>query len=271
MYESHWNLHCRPFESGADPRLFYPNEAHQGALLKLRYAIEGRRGAALLVGEPGVGKTLLVRLLDQHLPESIQPRGVVLYPQLPVAELIASAADALDCPPADGGTLELQVRRIQRHLLDRARQGQHTLLVVDEAHLIEAPRGFEALRLLLNFEHEGSPALTLLLVGHATLVPLLERLPQFDGRLAVKCVLRPLTADETFAYVHHRLHAAGAEQPVFTSEAVQCLHELTRGNPRAINRLCDLALLLGFAEDHRSLSAEHVAAAAGELHLLGAA
>ena len=63
MYEAYWKLREKPFECGVDPRTYYPAEAHQGTLLKLRYAIENQRGAALLCGGFGTGKTLLVRLL----------------------------------------------------------------------------------------------------------------------------------------------------------------------------------------------------------------
>ena len=58
MYETYWRLTQKPFENAADPRFYYPAESHQAALLKLRYAIENRRGAALLAGPSGSGKTL---------------------------------------------------------------------------------------------------------------------------------------------------------------------------------------------------------------------
>ena len=74
MYESHWQLAARPFDHSFDMRFYYPSEAHQGALLKLRYAIDSRHGAALLVGAPGLGKTLLTELLLARLPEHFAPR-----------------------------------------------------------------------------------------------------------------------------------------------------------------------------------------------------
>ena len=73
MYESYWRLTRKPFENAADPRFYYPAESHQAALLKLRYAIENRRGAALLAGPSGSGKTLLTTMLRGTLTAAMRP------------------------------------------------------------------------------------------------------------------------------------------------------------------------------------------------------
>ena len=57
MYESYWHLKQKPFENSADPRFYWPGESHQAALLKLRYAVENRRGGALLAGGSGASTT----------------------------------------------------------------------------------------------------------------------------------------------------------------------------------------------------------------------
>ena len=67
MYESYWELEAKPFESTSDTRFYYPGESHQGALLKLRYAVESRRSAALLSGAAGLGKTMLIQTLAKQL------------------------------------------------------------------------------------------------------------------------------------------------------------------------------------------------------------
>ena len=74
-------------------------------------------------------------------------------------------------------------------------------------------------------------------------------MPQWEERLGVKCLLRPLSEAETAEYVEHRLKVAGGDAPIVEPEAVPTLHALTHGIPRQINRLCDLALLIGYAEE----------------------
>ena len=113
-------------------------------------------------------------------------------------------------------------------------------------------RTLEALRLLLNFESDSEPALTLLLVGHPALLPQIDRMPAFEERLGVKCLLRPFNVDETAGYMNFRMQAAGAKKQIFEPAAMEALHELSHGLPRQINRLCDLALLVGYAEERQS-------------------
>jgi general secretion pathway protein A len=61
------------------------------------------------------------------------------------------------------------------------------------------------------------------------------------------------------------LQAAGAAREIFDEGALEAVHQLTLGVPRRINRLCDLALLIGFAEERSVLGREQVEAVAEEL------
>ncbi|MEX2121366.1 MAG: AAA family ATPase [Pirellulales bacterium] len=266
MYESYWRLNSKPFESGGDTRLYYPAESHQAALLKLRYAIESQRHAALLAGEPGTGKSLLVRMLAQQLPERYRPVVHFDFPQLPAAELVTALAARLD--PAQvpaASSLAEAVERIQRTLADNAAQGRHAVVAIDDAHLLDDGRAFDALRLLMNFEAAARPVLTILFVGQPCLATTIERKTSLDERIASKCLLRPLSLDETAAYVEHRLRAAGATRLIFEADALEALFYLTQGVPRRIHRLADLALLIGFAEERPTVAAAQVEAVAQEL------
>ncbi len=266
MYKQYWRLKQKPFENAADPRFYYPGESHQAALLKLRYAVENRRGGALLCGPSGAGKTMLTTMLRGALDECYAPFVHLVFPQMPAAELLAYLADELD-----GGDVvtacdtHTSVRRIERFLAANAEKGRHAVVAIDEAHLLEGPQEFEALRLLLNFEYEGSPAMTLLLVGQPSLLPMINRMPQWEERLSVKCLLRPFNQLETASYVDHRLRMAGANRMLVEPDAVPTLQELTHGLPRRINRLCDLALLVGYAEEQPSLGAGHFESVSREL------
>ena len=271
MYQAYWQLERRPFEVGVDTSVYYPAESHQASLLKLRYTIENARGAALLAGGPGLGKTLLVKLLWQQLSEQFAPLVHLVFPQMPTADLLAYLAAELPGRTTDGAaeaspkSIESSVRAIERCLLENAAQGRHAVIAIDEAHLLEGGRTLEALRLLLNFESDGRPAATLLFVGQPTLLPVLARMPQLEAWLAVKCLLRPLTLEETMGYVQHRLSAAGAQRTIFEPAAVELLQEVAEGVPRRINRLCDLALLLGFAEEHATIGPAQIEAVSQEL------
>lgn len=263
MYTSYWKLNARPFDNDCDPRFYYPGQCHQVSLLKLRYALEHPRGAALLTGLAGVGKSLLARTLVQDLPESFGPLVFVKFPQMSPPELLAYVAEELTGRSMEGATVDRSVHAIQRMLNENEREGRRAVLVLDEAHLLRDTEVMETLRLLLNFE----PAWTPLLIAQPSWLPALERMPELEERIGVQCLLQPLSIDETISYVSHRMVAAGAADvyAIFDPAALESVHQLSGGVPRRINRLADLALLIGYAEEQRRVTAQHVAAVAAEL------
>ncbi len=267
MYESYWQLKEKPFENSADPRFYYPGDSHQAALLKLRYAVENRRGGALLSGVSGSGKTLIVSMLRKNLAEQFSPMVHLVFPQMSAAELLAYLAEELAGPqePSAEVNVPSSVRRIEHFLTANTAGGRHAVVVVDEAHLLQDAETLEAMRLLLNFESDGRPGLTLILAGQTAILPTLDRTPQLDERLAVKCLIRPLSEKETAQYVLHRLQVAGALRTIFEPDSLPTLHALTHGIARQINRLCDLALLIGFAEEQKTITAAHFEAVCQEL------
>lgn len=282
MYEAYWQLDRRPFENNSDPRFYYPGESHQGAMLKLRYAVENRRGGALLCGASGSGKTLLVQQLKRHMGKQARPFVHLVFPQMPAESILAYLADELAASSTEGTTaksdlspdqairqshrdIEQTIRTIQQFLTQNLVQAQHTVAAIDEAHLLDDTRTLESLRLLLNFESDSQSGLTLLLIGQPGLLPQIDRMPALEERLGVKCLLRPFTVDEVAGYVNFRMQAAGAKKQIFDTSAMETLLELSHGMARQINRLCDLALLVGYAEERKTIGAEQLEAVAQEL------
>jgi type II secretory pathway predicted ATPase ExeA len=259
MYQSYWQLDSRPFEHTADARFHFSADSQRGALLKLRYVLENRRGAAVLAGESGLGKTLLVQKLIGELDPAFTPRVHLVFPQMPPDQLLTYLADQLtgQFSPITS-TIDQSVRRIERLLIANAQAGKHAIIAIDEAHLLSDRRTLEAIRLLMNFQHQGQPTATFLLAGQTNLVLSLRRFPPLDERVAVTCVLSRLSAEETARYIQHRLSTAGAKRTIFEPSAIQAIQELTHGIPRRINRLCDLALLVGYGEELTTLTAEHL-------------
>jgi len=266
MYESHWNLSFKPFDNAYHENLYYPSESHQGTLLKLRYVTEQRRGAALFAGAAGLGKTLLVRDLLRRLSATYDPQAFIVYPRLPASELLALiCAEVTRQTGLDEVTQHERILRLSAFLQQNADDGKHAVLVLDEAHLLDSREHLEMVRLLLNLERDGHPLMTILLVGQPPLLTLVERLPALEERLSVKCLLRPFSAEETAGYIQHRLRAARATAPIFTDAALDTIFEVSQGTPRRINRICDLSMLIAYADERPVIDAQHVAAVAEEL------
>ena len=265
MYEAHWQLAARPFDHTADARFYYPGESQQGALLKLRYAVEMRQPAALLAGPAGVGKTALVQHLLRKCSDALSPRLSIVYPQLAGDQLLSYLAAQLHPHAPRLTTPEQNLRQLETTLGDNARAGKHALILIDESHLLANTGGLETVRLLLNLQCDGLPVATIVLLGQTGLLVAVERQPALEERIAVKCLLRRLTQTETLAYVQHRLQAAGATRPLFSEAALEAVHHHSLGVPRRINRLCDLALLVGFAEEATTIEAPQIDAISEEL------
>ncbi|MEZ6087281.1 MAG: AAA family ATPase [Pirellulaceae bacterium] len=270
MYESHWNLKRRPFENWSDDALYYPSEVHQTGLLKLRYGVENRRSAAVLCGDSGMGKSILLSSFVDQLPEDFAPIAQVVFPTLPSEQLLSYIADQwTGTTGPDTEPMRSSLGRIEQFLRKNVEAKKHAVLIVDEAHLLTDPQQLETLRLLLNVNAtvpEAESAWTLILVGHPSLIGLVEHNQALDGRVSVKCVLQRLSLEQTAGYIQHRLAAVGGDiDAIFSPEAIEAVQLRSSGVPRRINRLCDLGLMVAYAEDQSRIEAHHIEGVYNEL------
>lgn len=275
MYLDYWQLDERPFEP-AEPTSaeLFVSESQEGALSKLRYAIENGRALSALAGPSGVGKTLVV----ERLAAKVKPSRLahLVFPLMSGRELLAYLADRVGAPAIDSATdaptggIEESVRRIEHFAASLDTGSKRPLIVIDEAHLLEDTGALETLRLVTNFTAGGTPALSLLLVGQMRLLSCLARHPAIDERLAVKTLVRGFTANETADYVRHRLKQAGSTRELFEPGALERVFTHTGGVARQIDRLCDLALVVGMSDATPSITRDQVDAVQRELVCVGA-
>ncbi|MDA0285426.1 MAG: AAA family ATPase [Planctomycetota bacterium] len=272
MYSQYWNLESKPFECDSDPAFFFRSRTHQAALLKLRYLIDSNRGAAVLCGNTGVGKTFLLRMFQQELQESDSSFGPfvrVNYPFLTANELVGFLAAELGAEEAvvrnaDVG-FDTTLRQLEARLAHFAAAGRHPVIILDEAHLIEDQRIFQTIQLLLNYRTDFP--FSFLLCGQPTVLSRISRLAELDERIGVKSLIQPFSREETSEYVSHRLAVAGVTENPFDESALDEIHELSGGVPRRINRIADLSLLVGFADGMSTLTTREVESVANEIGL----
>ncbi|MCK4649034.1 AAA family ATPase [bacterium] len=248
MYEAYWGLKEKPFENTPDPRFLYRSPKHEEALTRLIYAIQERKGGAVMTGEFGSGKTVLSRALLDELDPVKYKLLYITNTQITAIEFLREIVRQLqnETPPLRKSDLLHILNEILKRNVDI---GKDTVIIIDEAQLIADQRIFEELRMLLNFQWEKRFLLTLLLLGQPELREKINRIPQFKQRLPIRYHLTTLNAEETGKYIAHRLRVAGREEEIFDVEALDLIHRQSKGCPREINNICDMALFIGFGKE----------------------
>ncbi len=260
----HWGLREPAFDNAPNARFLYRSPAHAEALFRLRYAIVHRKGGAILTGNYGCGKTTLARALAAELDRARFDVALIANPILTATELLRELLRQLGETAPQAAKPEL-LHRLQARLVDNLQRGRDTVLIVDEAQMIEDEAVFNELRLLLNFQTNDRFLLTLVLAGSEELRASMRRHSHLAQRCAVRANLGPLDREQTGLYVRHRLETAGGETETLTADAVDELYAATGGTPRVINAVCDLTLYVGAASGARRIDRELVRRVAGDV------
>lgn len=267
MYERYWQLDRSAFDSDFAVESYYASRSHQGALLKLRFCLEHRKGIALLVGDHGVGKTFVTHVLEHDFDPAQLPFVRLTFPQLSPGDMLAYLAMRLGAAPGPGlprSSQDQLLRGFETRLEALSLEGRRQVIIIDDAHLLQ-PAHLETLQLLMSVqEHAGSP-LQLVLMGRGELLARVERVPGLNQRVSVRMAIDPLPPEEVGGYIEHRLQCAGGEGTMFRPDAYQAFWEISQGVPRKLNQICDLTLLVGYADGMQELTAIEVEAAAEEI------
>jgi general secretion pathway protein A len=247
VYIDHWHLNDRPFDQTPDPKYIYYSREHEEALMRLIYTVRDLKGAMLLTGLYGCGKTVLSRVFLNELVGSKYEIALIANPRLNPDELILEMVYQLGGGLHEGKSKGELLRIFNQLIYSNLNQGKETIVVIDEAQTIEDLETFEELRLLLNFQQNDRYLLTLILIGQSELRNRLAQLPQLKQRLLIDYHLNPLDENDTAAYIDHRLNVAGAQDRVFDESCKRLIYKLSGGIPRVINGICDMALFEEFS------------------------
>ena len=258
MYESYWELAEPPFDNSPNPKFFYLSPEHEEALVRLVYMVRHRKGCGMLTGEYGCGKTTLSRALIQRLEAERYEIGLLTNPSLTPVDFLREVLYQLGVETQETRKPEL-LHLLNDLLFHNYQTGRESVVIVDEAQLIEDDAVFEELRLLLNFQTDDQFLLTLLLVGSPELGAKVRRLKHLDQRISLRYHLNTLDYTHTASYIGHRLKMAGQPDQLFTEEAVKLIFDFTRGTPREINNLCDVALLVGCSKGVKEIGEKIIA------------
>ncbi len=245
---AHWGFTRMPFGKDLAPSMLHVHHSHAEAVARITWCIE-EQVVGVVTGEVGAGKTVAVRAALATLDAS---RHTVIYlgdPSVGLRGLYGTIVSTLGgVPRFHRASLIPQAR--EALATEEHERGRRVVLVLDEAHLLDAEQ-LEGLRLLTNAEMDSHSPFACLLVGQPTLRRRI-RLGAFaalDQRVALRYSMVGMDQPETADYVGHHLKLAGRSDTLFSDDALAVIHQVSRGLPRAVNNLAVQSLVAAFADN----------------------
>ena len=265
MYEDYFGLKRPPFKITPDTSLFYEGGKRGDILAALVYAIHRGEGIIKVVGEVGSGKTMLCRMLQIKLPDSVE----IVYianPSVSSEDILFVIAHELSLPVTKDASKHEVMHLLQDYLLQRHMENKQVVLFIEEAQGMPLDT-LEEIRLLSNLETDQNKLLQIVLFGQPELDQNLSQqsIRQLRERITHNFDLEPLTQDEIHTYLNFRMREVGYTGPELINPTVAKKVEMhSDGLLRRINIIADKILLSAFAEGTHNLSAKHVTAAVND-------
>jgi type II secretory pathway predicted ATPase ExeA len=236
----HFKLSAPPFSKEiGDGDLWLPS-SKTDLVDALREAVH-ERASALLVGDPGVGKTCLLRALRHRLPEAGFRLTYCHNATLGRRDFYRQLCLALGLSPK--ATAAAVFYAVSTHVEDLGRERVHPIFLLDEAHLLHQDV-LNHLHILLNYQWDSRALLSLILVGLPELWErmLLRRNRSLYTRIHHRLSIGPALPEDTAEYISYRLAKVGCRRELFSSDAIAMIHESSNGLLRDIDRLGSLCL-----------------------------
>jgi type II secretory pathway predicted ATPase ExeA len=243
-----YSLREHPFSNVVDSRFYYNSLQHSNALVKLKHAIDAKRGLSVVVGDIGSGKTTLARRLLEELDESLYEAAllVIIHSSVSSEWLLKKFALQLGLEDVSGNSKVELLGQLFRRLQDIHEEGKTAVVLMDEVQMLNSREIMEEFRGLLNMEmHEGK-MINFIFFGLTELDEVLKLDEPLKQRVALRISLKSFTEEDSRDYIQHRLKVAGCERHIFNGDAVKAISRYSNGLPRLINTICDNALLEGF-------------------------
>jgi type II secretory pathway predicted ATPase ExeA len=256
-YIQHFGLIAPPFQGIPDRRFIWLGDKQLEILAHLKVGIDGGKGVLLLLGDEGSGKSVLLGCLLKIVAGDIviailREAGIsverffsFLAAEFKIDKEIGSKGDFLSC--------------FKSFLLEAQSIGRKVLLVIEDAEN-QDNEILEQARLFSNMEEDGEKLLSVLLIGNSEFSKKLmeHRHRALMQRAAVQCRVEPFSVEETDAYIRHRMMVAGCFLRIFTLEAVEAIRRFSGGIPKAIDLICDRALMRACFEKQRAIDKKSI-------------
>ncbi len=230
-----YGLKFNPFSPELPIEAIYVPPKVESFCWRIEHAQIGEGGFAMIHGEPGSGKSVILRLLAERLTRLADITvGIISHPQSNLADFYREMGDVFAVPlrPHNrwGGFKVLRERWIAHLQATRRR----AVLLIDEAQEMR-PAVLSELRLLASARFDSQPLLCVVLAGDARLIEKLRReeLVPLGSRIRTRLGLEHASRDELAACLTHLIETAG-NASLITAQLRQTLCDHAAGNYRVL-------------------------------------
>lgn len=262
-YYKFFGLEREPFGTTPDPQMFYKTLGHEDCYERLKLAIQLGRGLSIILGDIGYGKTTIkVALLTELQRDPSFEIAIINNPRdcRTDVQFLRAVLTQFGLRPDGRSGLEYTNQFLQ-FLETMHVQGRRVLLVIDEGQNLSGTQ-LEILRTFLSFETPTAKLINVVIFAQNELEDKIVRKRNLAQRVGMDHKLNPLNRRDTAGLIAHRLTVAGLPrgQVIFEDEAVDIIHEASRGIPRAITNFCADCLVEAVFLGHPTVNAELAAA-----------
>ena len=257
MIEAYFGFKKSPFTK--ELRVDQMLETYDGREAALRLAhTKQHRGILLLTGEPGSGKTSVLRKFVDGLNPQTHLHCYTPHATVSRTELYRQLNQLLKLPQRmKKCDLFEQIQRAVTELYEN--QGKTPCFILDEAHLMDHETLTELI-LITNFQMDSKVPFILVLIGQPDLRDKLKRRMHepLNQRISLRYHMAGLSLEEARSYLMHHLKIAGRTDPLFDEPAIDVLNQLSLGLPRKINNLARGAMMVAQAQKKTQIDADCV-------------
>ena len=246
LYGLKWN----PFTAEVPIEALYVSPKLENFCWRIEQAHLREGGFALIHGEPGSGKSVVMRVLAERLSRLADLSvGVIHHPQSSVSDFYRELGEifgiAIRVSNRWGGFKALRTRWID-HL---ASANRRPVILIDEAQEM-SPAVLCELRLLASARFDSQSLLCVVLAGDARLLEKLRReeLIPLGSRIRTRLATEPATREDLLACLEHSLAAAG-NPSLMTKELRHTLCDHAAGNYRIFTAMAAELLMSAAQRD----------------------
>jgi general secretion pathway protein A len=257
-------MNTHPFSVSPNPSNLYMTPGLAGTIHKCRFVIDNRQGLTVIMGDVGMGKSSVLRLLYGEYAARPDVVATLIPSPSFVSEFAFLKGVCQDLNLRPRRSLYDQEQELRGFLASQFAENVNIVVFIDEAQRLKGAQ-LEMVRTFLNFETNQFKLIQIVLAAQMELRDSLKDPSKkaLRSRIIAPSILAPLTPDETKNMVEYRCQQSGISNP-FPDETMKRIYTEANGVPREVLKICSVAYELMKATGVLVVSPELIESAIGE-------